>query len=37
MEVEDELAKATFELTEEPEIVLTMDEKAKRSNVYRTH
>jgi hypothetical protein len=37
MEVEDELAKANFELTEEPEIILTMDEKAERSNVYRTH
>jgi hypothetical protein len=37
IEVEDDLAKATFDLTEEPEVILTMDEKAERSNVYRTH
>ena len=36
MEVEDELSKAQFELTEELNIVLTMDKKAERSNVYRT-
>jgi hypothetical protein len=35
MEVKDELLKAQFELTEELNIVLTMDKKAERSNVYR--
>ena len=37
VEVEDNLAKANFDLSEEPEVVLTLDEKAERSNVYRTH
>ena len=37
MEVEDDLAKANFDLTEDLEVFLTMDEKAERSNVYRTH
>ena len=37
MEVKDELAKANFQLTKEPEMILTMDEKAERNNVYRTH
>jgi len=37
MEVEDELAKANFKLSEEPKVVLTMDKKVERSKVYRTH
>jgi hypothetical protein len=37
VEVEDNLAKANFDLSEELEVVLTLDEKAERSNVYRTH
>ena len=37
MEVEDDLSKANFDLMEDIEVVLTMDEKAERSNVYRTH
>ncbi len=37
MEVEDDLSKANFDLTEDIKVVLTMDEKAERSNVYRTH
>ena len=37
MEVEDELSKAQFEITEELEVVLTLDEKAERSNVFRTY
>ena len=37
VEVEDNLAKANFDLLEEPEVFLTLDEKAERSNVYRTH
>ena len=37
IEVEDDLSKANLDLTEDIEVVLTMDEKAERSNVYRTH
>ncbi len=37
MEVDDDLSKARFELSEELELVLTMDKKAECSNVYRTH
>ena len=37
MEVEDDLSKANFNLMEDIEVVLTMDEKAERSSVYRTH
>ena len=37
VEVEDDLLKANFDLSEDIEVVLTMDEKAERSNVYRTH
>ena len=37
MEVEDDLSKANFDLTEDLKVVLTMDKKAERSNVYRTH
>jgi hypothetical protein len=37
MEVDDHLSKIRFELTEELEIVLTLDEKAERSNVYCTY
>ena len=37
MEVEDVLAKANFNLTEDIKVFLTMDEKAERSNVYRTY
>ena len=37
MEVKDNLSKAQFKLTEELEVVLTMDEKAEQSNVYRTY
>ena len=37
VEIEDDLLKANFDLTEDIEVVLTMDEKAERSNVYRTH
>ena len=37
MEVEDDLSKAQFDLTEEIEVVLTMDEKAELSNIYRTY
>ena len=37
MEVEDDLLKANFDLTEDIEVVLKMDKKAERSNVYRTH
>ena len=33
MEVKDDLSKAQFELTEELEVVLTIDKKAERSNV----
>ena len=36
MEIKDDLSKAQFELTEELEVVLTMDKKAERSNVYHT-
>ncbi len=35
VEVEDALSKANFDLSEDIEVVLTMDEKAERSNVYR--
>ncbi len=37
VEVEYDLLKVNFDLTEDIEVVLTMDEKAERSNVYRTH
>ena len=37
MEVEDAISKAEFELTEDLEIAYTLDEKAERSNVFRTH
>ena len=37
MEVEDDQAKANFELTEDLEVFLTMVEKAECRNVYRTH
>jgi hypothetical protein len=37
VEVEDDLSKANFDLTEDIEVVHTMDEKAERSNAYRTH
>jgi len=37
MEVEDDLSKAQFELTEELEVILTMDKKAEQSNVYLTY
>ena len=37
MEVEDELSKAQFEITEELEVVLTLDEKAERGNIFRTY
>ena len=37
MKVEDILAKANFDLTEDLEVFLTMDEKAEHSNVYHTH
>ena len=37
MKVEDNLSKAQFELKEELEVVLTMNKKAKQSNVYRTY
>ena len=37
VEIEDALSKASFDLSEDIEVVLTMDEKAERSNVYRTH
>ena len=37
MDVKDDLSKAQFELTEELKVVLTMDEKAEQSNVYRTY
>jgi hypothetical protein len=37
MEVEDDLSKSNFDLMEDIEVVLTMDKKAERSNVYRTH
>jgi len=37
VKVEDNLAKANFDLLEEPDVVLKLDEKAERSNVYRTH
>jgi len=35
-EVEDELAKANIEVTDDLELVLTGDEKSERGNVYRT-
>ena len=31
------MSKANFDLSGDIKVVLTMDEKAKRSNVYRTH
>ena len=31
------MAKANFDLLKEPEVFLTLDEKAEHSNVYRTH
>ena len=37
MEVEDDLAKANFDLTEDLKVFLTMDEKAECSNIYCTH
>ncbi len=37
VEVEDDLSKVNFDLTQDVKVVLTMDEKAERSNVYRTH
>jgi len=37
MEVEDVLAKANFDLTEDLEVFLMMDKKAERSNIYRMH
>ena len=37
MEVEDNLSKAQFDVTEELKVVLTMDKKAEQSNVYRTY
>ena len=37
MEVEYDLGKANLELTEDLKVFLMMDEKAERSNVYRTH
>ncbi len=37
VEVEDSLSKANFDLSEDIEVVLTMDEKAERGNVYHTH
>ena len=37
MEVEDDLAKANDNVKEDPEVFLTMDEKAEHSNVYHTH
>ncbi len=37
VEVEDDLLKANFDLTEDIKVVLTMNKKAERSNVYRTH
>jgi hypothetical protein len=37
MEIEDNLSKVQFDLTEEIEVVLTMDEKAEQSNIYRTY
>ena len=37
VEVEDDLSKANFDLTEDIKVVLTMDKKAERSNIYRTH
>jgi hypothetical protein len=36
-EVEDDLAKANFNLTEDLEMVLTFDEDAARKNAYRTY
>ena len=37
VEVEDDFSKASFDLTEDVKVVLTMDEKVEQSNVYRTH
>ena len=37
VEVEDALSKANFDLTEDIEVILTADEKAERSNDYRTY
>jgi hypothetical protein len=37
VEDEDDFSKANFDLTEDIKVVLTMEEKAERSNVYRTH
>jgi hypothetical protein len=37
VEVEDNLSKANFDLTEDIEVILTADEKAERSNEYRTY
>ena len=37
MEVKDNLFKAQFNLTEELEVVITMDEKVEQSNVYHTY
>ena len=36
-EVEDDLAKASFDLTEDLEMVLLIDEKAEQSSAYRTY
>ena len=37
MEVDNELSKAQFEITEELEVLLTLDVKAERSNIYCTY
>jgi hypothetical protein len=37
MEVDENLSRVRFELTEELNIVLTLDKKAKHSNVYCTY
>jgi beta-lactamase class D len=37
VKVEESLSKANFDLSEDIEVVLSMDEKAERGNVYRTH
>ena len=37
MEVKDELSKAQFEITEKIEVLLMLDEKAERSNIYRIY
>lgn len=34
---EDDLAKASFDLTEDLEMVLLIDEKAEQSSAYRTY